>query len=724
MRLCTILLALITLARAADQIQIVGGGTQLHAAPDGTLFQAGFGRIDPTPGAYKTAPDYPGGGAYVRRFDPATGRVHYATYLDFQPTAVVADANGALYLYGLSLAPDAAITPGAYDRQIKGGEQLMVVKLNPEGTALEFATILGGSGRASIQGEWGGLTLAPDGTIYVVGITCSKDFPTTADAFQSAPRHGEYVCDAFFASLSADASRLLYATYLGGSQDSRAVSVSVSGDGKVRMVGATDAVDFPTTPGSFTLPSDRGHVVAAFTATWDPDSRQFTSIAAFGTFLNPLLVAWNGNRAAIAAFDAEDAFPAQYQHLWPVIPGTEETAILVFDTSDWHLLYAVGVDTLYVHGLALDADGSLTLEGAGTGAVPPSPGAHALTGREFVFRIDPAGSRSVAATYFDLPVDDLVYSAAITSGTVYVTLASFSNPVVTRYDPFPIIVKPPTPGTCATMYAVPKVVQQCGVQVPPQTLYWDACDPQLAGAEVHVGTPGGPLLQASTSGGLAIAPANTTYFLVDTRGRTLATEEVVYQSAPRCSAVPHPVGQLTALANPVLTCSETPLTGMQASLSGNAGFLYPLEIRVLAPDGPELAYSPGSFINAVASDWVRDGMAFFLTGADQSPLAMERVFLMPIRSCSTNQPAPAAIQAKPATIGACGTSTLAWYSAGVHPVEIRESTASGRTVARFDQTSGLLDVAATASTTYHMVGYVGGDWIDLASVSTSGCPNP
>jgi hypothetical protein len=64
----------------------------------------------------------------------------------------------------------------------------------------------------------------------------------------------------------------------------------------------------------------------------------------------------------------------------------------------------------------------------------------------------------------------------------------------------------------------------------------------------------------------------------------------------------------------------------------------------------------------------------------------------------------------------------------LHPVEIRESTSTGRVVARFDQISGLLDVSPTATLTYYLIGYASGEWHDLAATTVNvttapGCSN-
>jgi len=724
-------------ACAATEIQIVSGADSVTAAAsatggrriperetvprrrDGTLYALGHGITDTTPGAYLSTP--PAGQLFLTHFDPVSGRVLYSTYLNFFPSRIFIDTNGAAYLAGISHDPQFSISPGAYDRHIQGGEELVVAKLNPRGSGMEFVTLLGGSGYSYGGSAIADIAVGSDGSVYVTGTTCSKDFPTTSDAFMTSSRN-RYGCDAFFSELNADASRLVYSTYLSASQTSEGSSLAIGPGGKIHLAGGTSGADFPTTAGTLTTPiPGGGSDNRIFIAVWDPASKQFEALAAFGIGLSAYDFAWNGNRVAIHVFSA-DPMQSTPGAIWPMTGHS----VLVVDASSWQIVYATGLPhDAEVGGIAIDDAGSVTIAGSQTDAIPPSPGAYMLSSfyGAFVAKFDPSGRHILFATYFEGPS---LFHAVITPEMIYIP--SPWGTILTASPPFPVIAAPPVAGKCATMYAIPSAVQQCGSDVPEQTLYWDACDPQLATAEIHIGAPRGPLLASSTSGALKLTPTNTTYYLVDPSGLVLATEQVAYQAAQRCSAVPAPVSDLTAAPNPGLSCAENPLTGTQTSLQGYP--CYPSEIHVNAPDGPELAYSPGCGISAVAGDWVRDGTDFFLTShSSQQVLAMQRVFQLPIRSCLPGAPVPGpAIQSKPPVIGACGsnaTATLAWYSAGVHPVEIHESSSTGPTVARFDADSGLLDVSPKANVTYYLVGYVDGIWKDLAAgttyVTTSGC---
>ncbi len=256
-------------SRSADRIQIISGVTSIAPGPDGTLYALGRGLISPTPGAYLAAP--PASHNFLERFDPATGHLLYATYLNFSPSGISIDRTGAAYLIGTPNDAQFAITPGAYDRQIQGGEELVVAKLNPAATAMQYATILGGSGIAWFSAI-SGIAFGPDGAAYVTGTTCAKDFPVTPDAFQAVRSSGgDEGCNAFFSALSPDGSQLAYSTYLSGSKDSYGEAIAFGADGRIHLGGSATSADFPTTPGAFALPNSPGSGVflgAAATLAW------------------------------------------------------------------------------------------------------------------------------------------------------------------------------------------------------------------------------------------------------------------------------------------------------------------------------------------------------------------------------------------------------------------------------------------------------------------------
>lgn len=122
--------------------------------------------------------------------------------------------------------------------------------------SIAYATLLGG-------GEWDQareIIVGADGTVLVGGQTCSADFPATADAVQPkyagddpALGHGGiYGGDCFLARLSADGSKVLAATFFGGSKQERNVyGMALDRQGRIVICSATRSPDCPTTPGCF-----------------------------------------------------------------------------------------------------------------------------------------------------------------------------------------------------------------------------------------------------------------------------------------------------------------------------------------------------------------------------------------------------------------------------------------------------------------------------------------
>jgi hypothetical protein len=109
------------------------------------------------------------------------------------------------------------------------------------------------------------------GNVYFAGHTTSADLPVSQNAAQ--PRLGGQH-DGYMAQLSADGSRVLYLTYVGGSgNEFPEHRPHVGSDGAVLMPGVTASENFPTTPGVFQRRlSGR---TDAFLTKISPDGTQF-----------------------------------------------------------------------------------------------------------------------------------------------------------------------------------------------------------------------------------------------------------------------------------------------------------------------------------------------------------------------------------------------------------------------------------------------------------------
>lgn len=260
--------------------RVGGGGSPEHSArgvpdifvtklsADGstvlyTAYVGGLGRefnpamaVDADGHAYVTgttsSPDFPvvnavqprlGGSldAFVVKLDTTGSALLYSTYLGGSgvevQSKIAVDRRGRAYVTGLTGSVDFP-TVGAIQASLAGDRDVFVSRLDPTGRSLEYSTFLGGRDLDSP----GAITVDADGQAIVGGYTFSTDFPTR-NALQ--PRSGGSR-DAFVAKLSADGSRLLFSTYLGGVNEDEVYHLAIDAIGQIYLAGDTASPDFPT----------------------------------------------------------------------------------------------------------------------------------------------------------------------------------------------------------------------------------------------------------------------------------------------------------------------------------------------------------------------------------------------------------------------------------------------------------------------------------------------
>ena len=183
-------------------------------------------------------PSYNGGqDAFVAKLDRAGTSLVYSTFLGGQDadggSGIAVGRDGSAYLTGYTRSSDFPSVDWASDSSYGGGYDAFVLKLEPAGTALDYATFLGEGGD-----EWG-QAIAVDSMDHAY-VTGSGQIPPAADASTPTAGHEEGL-RALVVRLDALGTDLAYATYLSGDGDGHGRAIAVDGMGSAYVAGMAEA---------------------------------------------------------------------------------------------------------------------------------------------------------------------------------------------------------------------------------------------------------------------------------------------------------------------------------------------------------------------------------------------------------------------------------------------------------------------------------------------------
>jgi hypothetical protein len=394
----------------------------------------------------------------------------YATYLGGAgfdiATAVAVDSTGSVYLTGYtnSLALPAA---GAGLIQRGGGTcdtgldtypcfDIFVARLDPSGRNLVYLAIFGGSGDDFATG----LALDAEGNAYITGYTNSSDFPV-ANAAQTLPGGGAcggVPCfDAFVAKLDASGANLIYATYLGGSDDDYAQGITVDAAGEAVVTGFTASPDFPVAAALF---GSRAGGYDAFVSKLDASGATIefsTFLGGAGDDFGAALALDGAGQIYLAGSTNSADFPTLggFQNAYAAgVCGGSASNVPCFDAfvakmpaGGARLEYSTflgGRGGDYGYGIAVDAAGSAYVTGLTTSQDFPvtfhafqTAGGGTSTDA-FVAKVDPSGAALVYSTYLGGILAESGASVAVdSSGRAYVAGSTYGSafPLVAPIQP-------------------------------------------------------------------------------------------------------------------------------------------------------------------------------------------------------------------------------------------------------------------------------------------------
>ncbi|WP_455393139.1 DUF7948 domain-containing protein [[Eubacterium] cellulosolvens] len=297
-------------------------GRGIDVDPTGNITVAGdtfSSNFPTTPGAYCRNHQW-GNDAFVLKLYPNGSQLVYSTFVggndDEITGGVSTDAAGNAYVITNTDSTNFPTSPGALYSSNNGRGDLVVFKINQNGSTLEYSTYIGGN----LADNGYDIEVDDSGSAFGTGFTHSANFPRTAGANDTTHNGGS---DVFVFKLNHNASKLIYSTFVGGTGGEIAEGVALDSQGNAYVSGRTTSTDFPITLGAINT-SHKGN--------WDlfiTMLNQSGASLSYSTYVGGNVEDW-GMRVAVDPTGSIYATGETESTNFPTTPGAFDT-----DYSGW-----------------------------------------------------------------------------------------------------------------------------------------------------------------------------------------------------------------------------------------------------------------------------------------------------------------------------------------------------------------------------------------------------
>ena len=397
-----------------------------------------------TPGTFDTTNNGFNDG-FISKLNNSGTDLIYSTYFGGNVTdlgyEIKVDASGNAFVAGRADSSNFPTTAGVFQTTKSVSADAFVLKLNDTGSSLIYSTYVGGQGFDEARA----LDIDSSGNAYLQGQTNNNTFPTTGGVFDTSHNGGT---DVFVTKVNADATALVYSTFIGGdgTDTARGIAVDESGNAYITGSASDSTTDFPTTPSAFQS------IHQGNTDVYITKLNPTASALVYSTFLGGTNSDSGGGidiNSAGNAFVAGSTFSTNF----PTTTGTiDETAngasdvfVTKFNSTGSSLSYSTyigGSSTDEGNGIAVDNFGNAFVTGRtfdGTTDYPTTTGAfdttHNTSTDVFVSKVNVLGNTLLNSTFIGGDSLDDAYAIAVDqNGNSYVTGDTRSSNYPTTAD--------------------------------------------------------------------------------------------------------------------------------------------------------------------------------------------------------------------------------------------------------------------------------------------------
>jgi len=277
---------------------------------------------------------------YISRFDG--NKLTYSTYLgtsgiDWIQNIFIND-NGEIIVIGMFTQWNELPVTHSFSNERKendgktnGNGNACVIRLNAKGDSILAVTVLGPTWNLDAVRD-------NKGNIYITGSTPSKNYPVTPGVYNTTYSGGNnsWGGEIFVTKLNPTGDKIIFSTFLGGTNDEVAPKICVDAKNCVFIYGTTLSKDFPVTDNAYNKTFNGGS--KTFLTKLSNDGKMLLSSTFLGGTAKKIqmngniVAAKNGDIYVCGSTDADD-YPVTPNAIQSKNNGAIDIFLSVFDNS-------------------------------------------------------------------------------------------------------------------------------------------------------------------------------------------------------------------------------------------------------------------------------------------------------------------------------------------------------------------------------------------------------